>query len=347
MITDDTLREGLQAPGMSLTIEEKLEIADLLSKAGLKSAMVAYPSAHSTEIEVTREIVKRKFFNETFALGRTLEQDIDVIDSTGADISLHLPFKFEDTSEIIKAVKYASKKGKKLEVAVVDVIKYNEEMLFKLCSEIVGAGTDILQLPDTTGMANPAKFERIISTIRSKFKDVEIEIHCHNDCGLSMTNAILGLRAGADRVDTTVYGLGERNGITDQMGLATYLQNSGVDTGIDLKKLSQVYDRVLDLILKKMGPGFFSRNYPIVGGNVGVHTAGTHAAFSDVFHAEEFSVNVYTGKSMVRKILENSGIQTTPEQLSKIVLKIKDQAVETGMALKTDDIRKIAGEIVG
>lgn len=347
MISDDTLREGLQAPGMSLTIGEKLEIASLLSEAGLKTALVSYPSAHFSEIEVTRNIVDRKLFRETYGLGRTLEKDIDVIDSTGADIALHLPFKFDGTSEIVKAVRYASTKGRTLEVAVVDVIKYNQDLLYKLCGELVEAGTDILQLPDTTGMANPARFEQIISSIRKKFRDIEIEIHCHNDYGLSVTNVIAGIEAGADRVDTTVYGLGERNGITDQMVLASYLENSGIKSGIDLKKLSVVYDRVYELIINKMGPEFFSRNYPVVGGNVRVHTAGTHAAFSDVFHAEEFSVNVYTGKSMVRKILENSGISTTDEQLSMIVKRIKDEAVETGMALKTDEIRKIAGEIVG
>lgn len=347
MISDDTLREGLQAPGMSLTKDEKLEVAGLLSESGLKTALVSYPSAHSSEIEVTREIVSRGFFRETFGLGRTLEKDIDVIDSTGADIALHLPFKFDGTSEIVKAVGYASSKGRTLEVAVVDVIKYREDMLVKLCGDLVNAGTDILQLPDTTGMANPAKFEQIISNIRKKFRDVEIEVHCHNDYGLSTTNAIAGIRAGADRVDTAVYGLGERNGITDQMVFATYLENSGIKTGIDMGKLTKVYDRVLELIMKKMGPEFFSKNYPIAGSNVSVHTAGTHAAFSDVFHAKEFSVNVYTGKSMVRKILENSGIKTTDDQLAAIVNRIKDEAVETGMALKTNDIRKIAGEIIG
>ena len=347
MISDDTLREGLQAPGMSLTIDEKLEIAGILSESGLRTALVSYPSAHSSEIEVTREIVKKKLFRETYALGRTLEQDIDMIDSTGADIALHLPFRFEGTSEIMKAVKYASGKGKIVEVAVVDVIKYGEEMLEKLCSVLVEAGTDILQLPDTTGLANPDRFEQIVSSMRKRFKDVEIEIHCHNDSGLSAANAIAGIRAGADRVDTTVYGLGERNGITDQMVLATYLENSGIKTGIDMKKLSLVYDRVLELILKKMGSEFFAKSYPIIGGNVRVHTAGTHAAFSDVFHAEEFSVNVYAGKSMVRRILENSGMRTTDEQLSEIVKKIKDRAVETGMSLKTKEIREIAGETVG
>lgn len=347
MISDDTIREGLQTPGISFTTGEKLEIARILSNAGIKVAMVSYPSAHISELKVTEEIVKRKYFSETYGLGRTLEKDIDIIDSAGADIALHLPFKFEDTSEIIKAVNYASKKGKKLEVALVDVIKFSEDLLMKLCTDLINAGTDTIQLPDTTGMANPVKFERIVSNVRKKFPDIEIEIHCHNDSGLSLANAIAGLRAGADRVDTTVYGLGERNGITDQMVLVNYMENNGIKTGIDRNKLTKVYDHVFQLIMKKIGPDFFLNNYPMVGKNVNIHTAGTHAAFSDVFHAEEFSVNVYTGKRMVKMILENSGISTSDEQLALVVNTIKDRAVESGEALKTEEIKRIAGEIVG
>lgn len=347
MIADDTIREGLQTPGISFTKKEKLEIAQILSEAGLKQALVSYPSAHESEIEVTREIVERKYFENAFGLGRTLEKDIDIIDSTGADIALHLPFKFEGTSEIIKAVKYASGKGKKLEVAVVDVIKFNEDILTRLCSDLVQAGVDTIQLPDTTGMANPVKFEKIVTNIRNKFRDVEIEVHCHNDSGLSVTNAIAGIRAGADRVDTTVYGLGERNGITDQMVMVNYLENNGIETGIDRVKLSKVYERVFQLIVEKVGPELFYNNYPMTGKNVNIHTAGTHAAFSEVFHAEEFSVNVYTGKRMVKMILENAGVQTTTDQLAEIVKIIKNRAVETGMALKMEEIKKIAGEVVG
>lgn len=347
MISDDTIREGLQTPGISFTIDEKLEIARVVSDAGLKYALVSYPSAHQSEFKVTEEIVKRKYFAEAYGLGRTLEKDIDVIDSTGSDIALHLPFKFEGTSEIIKAVNYASKKGKKLSVAVVDVIKFSEDLLMKLVGDLVTAGADIIQLPDTTGMANPVKFEKIVHNIRTKFPDILLEVHCHNDSGLSVSNAIAGIKAGADRVDTTVYGLGERNGITDQMVLLNYLENNGFNTGIDRSKLTKVYEYVFQLLMKKLGPDFFMNNYPMVGKNVNIHTAGTHAAFSDVFHGEEFSVNVYTGKRMVKTILENSGVEATGEQLSEIVGLIKKTAVETGMALKTEDIIKIAGEVIG
>ncbi len=343
MITDDTLREGLQASGLSFKRNEKLEMAKLLSESGIDSALISYPSAHISEVEITRKIVDLRFFKETYALGRTLISDIDKIADTGANISLHLPFRIDDLTLILDSIRYASKKGKKLEVAVVDVMKYEEEKLIKLCEGIVSAGADALQLPDTTGTAIPEKYGNIVSSVRKKLKDVELEIHCHNDSGMSLANSIAGLEAGADRVDTTVYGIGERNGITDQLSLLHYLNSRGYQTKISGEKLRKVYDHLLNLILQKVGPEFFIENFPVVGRNVATHTAGTHAAFSDTFSGLNFSFNVYTGRSMLRKLLESRSIYITEEELSRIVERIKDESVEEGRSLKADDILKMVG----
>lgn len=347
MIVDDTLREGLQAPQMSYRTGEKLELARLFSEAGVSTALVSYPSAHSSEAIVAKKIVEENLFRETYGLGRTVQKDIDTIYETGANISMHLPFQFDGTDEIVNAVKYAATLGRKVEVAVVDVIQYNEEKLLKLCGRILSAGADVIQLPDTTGRATPGRFGRIISSVRSRFPHAELEVHCHNDSGMSVANAIAGLEAGADRVDTSVYGLGERNGITDEMTMASYFEKEGLEGGIDPAKLLPAYEYVLNLILEKIGSSFFQHNYPVTGRNVGIHTAGTHAAFSGVFQGEQFSVNVYTGKSMVRKILDVKNVSVTDDELREVVKRVKDRSVESGMPLRAEDIAEIAGEIHG
>lgn len=346
MIVDDTLREGLQSPGMSYKIEEKLKIAELLSSAGVKTALVSYPSAHESEFLATQQIVKRSFFHQTFGLGRTIRSDIDCIYETGANISLHLPFQFDGTSQIIEAVKYASSKGRSVEVAVVDILKYGEDMLLKLCTGIINAGAEILQLPDTTGSATPRKIRNIVSKVRSSVPNATTEVHCHNDMGLSTQNAIAGLEAGADRVDCTVYGLGERNGITDEMTILEYLEHENIETGIDRDRLRSLYEYVLALILEKTGSSLFLDNFPITGKNVGIHTAGTHASFPGVFKGEDYSVNVYTGKSMIKKILNLSGLSVKDNQIIQVVKRVKDQAVETGMTLNVEGVARIAGEII-
>ena len=96
MLTDDTLREGMQTPGFAMSYDEKIELAKLISSAGIKRALVAYPPAHKSEFDVTAAIVDRKYFQQVFGLGRTVKEDIDMINATGANISLHLPFKLDN-----------------------------------------------------------------------------------------------------------------------------------------------------------------------------------------------------------------------------------------------------------
>ena len=128
-ISDDTLREGLQAPGIAFTRSEKLKLASLVSAAGIKRALVSYPSAHVSEVEVTKEIVRANYFNEVFGLGRTLKEDVDTIYSTGANIALHLPFIIERLGEIEEVIRYASNSDRIVEVALVDVVQYSTEDL--------------------------------------------------------------------------------------------------------------------------------------------------------------------------------------------------------------------------
>ncbi len=345
MITDDTLREGLQTPNFSYTIDEKIKIAKLLSEAGIRRALVSYPSAHSSEFEVTRKIVENRYFDETFGLGRTLERDIDRIDDTGASISLHLPFSLDDLDGVLKAIRYASTKGKTVEVGLVGVTKYDENELIKLARKVVEAGADVVQLPDTTGLATPSRMMRIVKSVKNNI-EAKLEVHCHNDFGGSVANAMAGIEAGADLVDGTVFGLGERNGITDIASISSLLEREGYKTGINQDALLEVYRYMENLILEKVGSSLFQSNFPVFGKNTSVHTAGTHAASSSVFAGSNYSVNVYTGKHMIRTILESSKIELPDSALKILVGSIKDLSVSTGKSITVEQINKMARELL-
>ncbi len=345
MITDDTLREGLQTPNFSYTIDEKLKLAKLLSDAGIRRALVSYPSAHSSEFEVTRKIVENRYFNETFGLGRTLERDIDRIDDTGANISLHLPFSLEDLDGVLRAIRYASTKEKTVEVGLVGVTKYDENELVKLATKVVEAGADVVQLPDTTGTATPSKMRNIVKAVK-KNVEAKLEVHCHNDFGGSVANAMAGIEAGADLVDGTVFGLGERNGITDIASISGLLEREGYKTGVSIDALPEVYRYMENLILEKIGPSLFQSNFPVFGKNTNVHTAGTHAASSLVFTGKNYSVNVYTGKHMIRSILQSSQIELPDCALKTLVDSIKDLSVSTGKSITVEQINKMARELL-
>ena len=346
MIKDDTLREGLQAPGMAFTIEEKLKLASLLKGAGIKSALVSYPSAHESEVAVTKKIVEQNIFDEVFALGRTTRGDVDTILRTGANIALHLPFKIDDISSVYDAVKYASNSGKKVEVAIVDVIDFSLEDIEKLVRGLRENGADVIQLPDTMGKGTPEKIRRVVNFVRG-ITDAEIEVHCHNDSGSSIANALAGIEAGADHVDTTIFGIGERNGISDTASLVSVLSSMDVPTGIIVPKLMAVYDYLKALIVEKIGIGFFADNFPMYGKNVKIHTAGTHAAFGDVFVGNNFSVNVYTGRNMLKNILRSEGLAVDEGKLKVLMDLAKGRSVESGKPISLIELKKMWGDIYG
>lgn len=340
MLTDDTLREGLQTPGISFTMDEKINLARLISQAGIRRALVSYPSAHRSEVEVTKKIVSSNFFQETFALGRTVKGDIDLIAETGSNISLHLPFGSFSNDDICESIRYAKKSGRIIEIAIVDVVSYDVNEVINMAKRFSECGADVIQLPDTKGRGSPKKMENIVREVK-KAVDSQIEVHCHNDFGLSVAEAVAGIDAGADHVDATVMGIGERNGITDEITLAKYLSDMEIEK-YDVQAFSKAYDYILELILNKIGKSFFSDNMPVIGRNVETVTAGTHAG---AFPSDHYSFNVYTGRNAVRSALISRGIQCSDEEIGKIVEMVKDLSVETGRAFRLNDLIKLYGEV--
>ncbi|WMT51760.1 MAG: hypothetical protein RE471_02485 [Ferroplasma sp.] len=344
MITDDTLREGMQTPGFSFSTSEKIELARLISESGIKRALVSYPPAHRSEFDVTRSIVNKGYFTETFALGRTLKQDIDIIYETGASISLHLPFKIDNMDPIVDNIKYACSKGRSVEIGFVDIDMFNVNEIVKFCKKMEDAGVDVIQLPDTRGMLDPGKIWSVIKSVKNGTK-IKIEAHCHNDHGMAVANTVSAITAGSDYVDTTIFGTGERNGIADSMTISDYLVRNGIEKGINLDRLKIAYNYMYGLIMKKIGSKFFSDNMPLYGNNSVIQTAGTHVAYSSVFEEKNYSVNVYTGKKMIMEILNKNGINYDVRNLDRIVSLVKDESARRGEVLTVNDIIKIAGEI--
>ncbi len=335
-VVDDTLREGMQTPGLMFSREERLRIAEGLLRAGVRRLIVSYPPAHLSECEAASAItilagsMGQGF--EVFGLGRALEKDVDRVAATGANIAVHLPFdgRYE---EALKAVRYAKDvyPDRLVSVGLVDVGSYS---------------VDGLRLPDTTGTLYPARYTEIVRSVKSVV-GAEVSVHCHNDKGLAVANSLAGVEGGADMVECTVLGLGERNGIADLAVVAGALEAHGENVGIDLDKLRGVYDLVNGIVTQKLGFGLLLDNYPLFGGFLGVHTAGTHVG-SEKFPGERYSVNVYTGRRMIRRILSAAGFRSISEdELSTLVAKVKDECALTGRALSYDRVLEMARQIVG
>lgn len=350
MIIDDTLREGLQAPGISFTIEEKVELARLIGGAGVEEAVVSHPSAHESEVEVTRLIIEKGYFRRVFGLGRAVREDIDLIASVNANISTYVPFEPDLAIKSLDVIKYAVNRygrGKLLiEVGVTNVAAYDVKQVVKLARELEEVGVDRIQLADSTGRALPSFIDSVVREVRKAVK-VPISVHCHNDYGLAVTNALAAVHAGADYVDATVYGIGERNGITDLVTIANALKLEGYSIKIDLEGIRKAYDYLARLIIDKVGLEFFINNFPVIGLNLGVQTAGTHAAYSSVFRERYYSLNVYVGRSMLRRVLSELGVSVSDEELALLVRRVKDMAVRTGRAVTTQQLLELLREVRG
>lgn len=337
MITDDSLREGMQAPGIAFKPSEKIDLAESISRCGIQRILFSYPSAHKSEFDALKQLCSKKIFKEVYGLGRAIRKDIDLIYATGANISLHFPFKYDSLDEVYDSVQYAVSLGRKVEISVVDITQYRIEMLMKIVNRLSELGVDTIQLPDTMGKATPRLVYNVVKEAKRQ-KNADIEVHCHNDRGLSIANAVSGMEAGADHIDATFLGIGERNGITDMLSISRLSEEYGMHTGLDLNKMENFARAFFDVIVEKAGKGFFASNLPNVGVNTGIHTAGTHAAFSQVFEGAQYSVNVYTGRSMLETILRNDHIDMGKENLLILMGKIKDRSASEGRVIGAAEV---------
>ena len=281
----------------------------------------------------------------TYGLGRAIKKDIDEILSTGAHIALHLPFKYNNIDSVIEDIKYAIKKDELTSVALVNIVD-NKSLIIDILKKLNEIGLKKVQLPDTTGNANPKFMRNLIKeAIESLKNNIDIEVHCHNDYGLAVTNCLAAIEEGASSVSVTVYGIGERNGIADLYVMYNALKEEGYKLDLSEEGLQNLYKYVGELILNKIGYKFFYYNFPIVGINTKTMTAGTHASFTSVFTQELFSVNVYAGKSLIKKILEKYGVNLSEEKLTKLVNLVKDISVNEGRALTYNEVLKLSKEV--
>ncbi len=284
-ILDSTLREGEQGAGVSFTKRQRLQIAWMLDYFGVDAIEIS-PVVSESHMESCSEMVRAGLGAQIVAHGRALKQDIDVILKCGADYAaiyhsvsdIHLRYKLKvDFEEAVRrgveAVEYAKAHGLRLRFTLEDASRTSVDRLVEYARAVEEAGADRLSLPDTVGVMTPSGMYRLVSAVRRSVK-IPLDVHCHNDMGLSLANALAGLEAGADQVHATVGGIGERSGITDLAQLAVVLTVIyGAQVNVRINMLKDLYDLVFDYLGFKPYPFM-----PILGENAYKHKAGTHIA---------------------------------------------------------------------
>jgi 2-isopropylmalate synthase len=284
-ILDSTLREGEQGAGVSFTTRQRLQIAWMLDYFGVDSIEVS-PVISRSHFESCSEMVNAGLSAQIVAHARALKQDIDTVLRCGASSAaiyhsvsdIHLRYKlnvdFEDAVRRgVEAVEYAKSHGLKLRFTLEDASRASPDRLIEYAKAMEDAGADRLSIPDTVGVMTPGGMYRLVKLVRESV-DIPLDVHCHNDLGLSLANALAGVEAGADQVHTTVGGMGERSGITDLAQLAvTLISIYGAQINVRMNMLKDLYDLVFNYL------GFSPFPFmPLLGDNAYKHKAGTHIA---------------------------------------------------------------------
>jgi 2-isopropylmalate synthase len=360
-IFDTTLRDGEQAPGISLGVKEKLEIAEQLARLHVDIIEAGFPITSQGDHDAVRAISESVGGEPDApviaALARCVRGDIDRAASAlkGADRSrIHV---FLSTSEIhrramlqasedeilrstAESVRQARSYTDDVEFSPQDATRTDHDFLLKVVDAAVEAGATTINIPDTVGYALPHDFGALIAEIVGRVSDgIDVSVHCHNDLGLAVANSLEAVRNGARQVEVAVNGIGERAGNCSMeeivMALATRSDLLRHPTRVTTREIA----RTSRLVTALTGyPVQF--NKAVVGRNAFAHESGIHQhgvlqdrQTYEIMRAEDIGVTgaqivlgKHSGRHAFARQLSELGHELAPDELARAFTRFKELA---------------------
>ena len=278
----------------------------------------------------------------TIDVDAVLDADLDYIHTFIGTSPLHREYKLKmSKSEIItkavETVEYAKDHGLTVEFSAEDATRTEKGFLYDVFSQVIDAGVDFLDVPDTVGILTPVMTRELISDIKESFS-VPVSVHFHNDFGLATANTLTALECGADQAHVTVNGLGERTGNCSLEELVMTLKSAyNVDLGLDTTRLYSLSNLVGRLTGVKMPV-----NKPIVGDNAFAHESGihVHGILNNSSTYEPISPEM-VGHSRRIVLGKQYHIDLTDDQFYKVFNEIKSLG-DSGKCVTDDDLVAIA-----
>ncbi|MBU6140285.1 MAG: 2-isopropylmalate synthase [Proteobacteria bacterium] len=295
IIFDTTLRDGEQAPGATMNLEEKLLIAKTLEKMGVDVIEAGFPAASNGDFAAVNRIASVIKNSTICGLARAKKSDIERtaqaiapaarprIHTFLATSPIHMEFKLkmgeEQVISMIKdSVTLARNLCPEVDWSPEDATRSKRDFLFKAIETAIDAGATTINIPDTVGYTTPDEYFDLISAIKNKVKNIDkavISTHCHNDLGLAVANSLAGMRAGARQIECTINGIGERAGNAALEEIVMAIKTRGdfyqIETGIDSTMISRASKLVSTITGFTVQP-----NKAIVGANAFAHESGIH-----------------------------------------------------------------------
>ena len=361
-IFDTTLRDGEQSPGIALQPDEKAAIAEQLERLGVDVVEAGFPGASPGDFEGVRSVAAAVGRPAVAAFARAVREDIDAaaealagagrsrIHVVLATSALHMERKLGlEPAEVVHrarwAVAHAAGRVDEVEFSCEDATRSDPDFVARVCRAVIAAGATIVNLPDTVGYALPHEYAGFLAAVRRRcpeLRQVTLSAHCHNDLGLAVANSLAAVQAGAQQVECTVNGIGERAGNASLEEVVVALKLKGeqleADTGIDTKQLAASSRLVSELT------GYaVPRNKAVVGANAFAHEAGIHqdgmlkdARTYQIIDPEDVGFHMtlplgkHSGRHAFARACAEMGMRLSREELEAAFRRFKELADTAG-----------------
>jgi 2-isopropylmalate synthase len=383
LFLDTTLRDGEQSAGIGMTVDEKLEIARQLQRLKVDIIEAGFAASSPGDFQAVSNIAREVRGPVICSLARAVPNDVDraweaikhaesprihIFLSSSEIHQMHqLRKNREEVMEMaVSMVQRAKKYCSDVEFSPMDATRTNREYLFHILEEVIAAGATTVNIADTVGYAIPSDFAKLIREIQAKVAGIDgvvLSVHCHNDLGLSVSNSLAAIEAGARQVEGCINGIGERAGNASLeeiiIALDTRKDLFQVEIGIDTTQIyptSRLVSRITGMPVQP--------NKAVVGENAFRHASGIHQdgvlkdrSTYEVMQPERVGVPGSTlvlgklsGRAGLQARLEALGYELSREEVSKVFESFKvladrkREVTDRDLEVLMDEEKRVATE---
>lgn len=349
IIFDTTLRDGEQSPGCSMNLDEKLRIAHMLDEMGVDVIEAGFPIASQGDWEAVNEIAKAVKNATICGLSRAIKKDIEAsaeaiapaekkrIHTFISTSPLHMKYKLQMTPDAVldavaESVTFARGFTDDVEWSAEDGSRTEDDFLCRSVETAIKCGATTINIPDTVGYSVPEEYAAQISMLMNRVPNIDkaiLSVHCHNDLGLAVANALAGVQAGARQIECTLNGIGERAGNTalEEIIMAIRTRNDKAPYHNNIK--TEMLTRASKMLSTTIG-FMVQPNKAIVGANAFAHESGIHQD-GMLKNAQTYEIMTPESVGLTKSLLvlgKHSGRHALKEKIKELGYDIGDNAFQ-------------------
>lgn len=357
---DTTLRDGEQCPGFSMTTDEKIRLALQLERLGVDVIEAGFPASSSGDFEAVQKISSLVKNSSICGLSRANKKDIEAVYEVTknaarprihtfiATSDIHMKHKLKKSREEVvelarEAVRFARNLCDDVEFSAEDALRSDPDFLYQIIDAVIKEGAGTINLPDTVGYIMPDEIYALFSGIKNNVANIDkvvLSTHNHDDLGMGVANSLAAIRAGADQVECTINGIGERagNSALEEICMAINVRKDfykDIETTINTTEIYKTSRMITSITGVDVQP-----NKAVVGKNAFAHESGIHQdgvlkerTTYEIMTAESVGImknslvlGKHSGRAAFKTRLAEMGYNLDNEHLEKAFSAFKDLA---------------------